>query len=84
MRPPLITWLQDHVADVPLRGFTGRAGDVIVGRCEYDGSNRLWTWWTPLAEDVWGHAPNAEAAQQHCELWLRDWLENFRGFFVTS
>lgn len=84
MQATLITWVQDTVAEVPLRRFTGQVGGITVGRCEYDGSNRLWTWWTPLAEEAWGHAPSAEAAQRHCEIWLRGWLENFRPFFAAS
>ncbi len=75
-----IAWTASDVAGIPLRRLVGRVGQIEVGICEYDGSNRLWTWWSPLAEDVWGHAPSAEAAQQHCEAWLRAWLENFRPF----
>ncbi|MGU3540680.1 hypothetical protein [Methylobacterium sp. A54F] len=79
-----VTWTQGRVAEVPLQRFVGRVGAVDVAICEYDGSNRLWTWWSPLAEDVWGHAPDAEGAKRHCELWLRDWLENFRPFFEAE
>ena len=33
---------------------------------------------SPFAEDVWGHAPNQEGAQQAFETWLRGWLERLR------
>lgn len=78
-----IAWTQGSIAEVPLHRFTGRVGTVEVAICEYDGSNRLWTWWSPLSEDAWGHAANAEGAQQHCEIWLQGWLENFRPFFTA-
>ena len=55
---------------------------VVVGICAYDGSSRFWTWWSPLAEDIWGHGQDAEGARQGCEAWLRGWLENFRPFFT--
>ncbi|MCJ2054181.1 hypothetical protein [Methylobacterium sp. J-070] len=78
----VITWTQDVTAGVPLPRFVGRVGAVQVAICEYDGSNRLWTWWSPLAEDIWGHGQDAGAAQQACEAWLRGWIENFRPFFA--
>jgi hypothetical protein len=74
----VIEWRQAAVAGVPLRRFTGHVGDIEVGFIEYDGSNRLWTWASPFAEDVWGHAPNHEGAQQAFETWLRGWLERLR------
>ncbi|MFG5117307.1 hypothetical protein [Methylorubrum sp. POS3] len=76
-----ITWTQTRSAGVPLRRFTGQAGAIEVGIVEFDGSNRLWTWWSPLAEEAWGHAQDAEGAQHGFEVWLRGWLENFRPFF---
>ncbi|MBD8906184.1 hypothetical protein [Methylorubrum zatmanii] len=79
-----IIWTQAGLSEVPLRRFTGRVGAVEVAVVEYDGSNRLWTWWSPLVEDIWGHAQEAEAAQQACEIWLRGWLENFRPFFASD
>jgi hypothetical protein len=69
------------MAGVPLRRFVGYAHDVVAGVVEYDGSNRLWTWSSPLAEDAWGHAMTEEAAKQAFGAWLRNWLENFREFF---
>src|SRR5918993_3502898 len=56
----VIEWRRATVAGVPLRRFTGHVGDIEVGFIEYDGSNRLWTWASPFAEDVWGHTPNHE------------------------
>jgi len=78
----LIAWTQDVTAGVPLPRYVGRVGAVEVGICEYDGSNRFWTWWSPLAEDIWGHGQDAEGAQRGCEAWLRGWIENFRPFFA--
>ena len=77
----LIAWTQAEVAGTKLRRFVGRVGQIEVGAVEWDGSNRLWTWSSPLAEEVWGHAPSEPAARQAFELWLRAWLENFRPFF---
>jgi hypothetical protein len=77
----LIAWSQDSVAGVPLRRLVGRVGAIAVAAIEWDASNRLWTWSSPLAEDVWGHAPSECGAKQAVELWLRSWLENFRPFF---
>jgi hypothetical protein len=74
----VIEWRQATIAGVPLHRFTGHVGDIEVGFIEYDGSNRLWTWASPFAEDVWGHAPNQEGAQQAFETWLRGWLERLR------
>ena len=76
-----LTWKQESVAAVPLPRFTGHVGAVLVGTVEFDGSNRLWTWFSPLVDDAWGFAPTEEAAKQAFELWLRRWLENFRPFF---
>ena len=73
-----ITWTQASVAKVPLRRFVGHVGPVEVGAVEFDGSNRLWTWSSPLAEDAWGHAQSEAGAKQGFEVWLRGWLENFR------
>ena len=75
-----ITWTQASVANVPLRRFVGHVGPVEVGAVEFDGSNRLWTWSSPLAEDAWGHAQSEAGAKQGFEVWLRGWLENFRPF----
>ncbi|GAB6844984.1 hypothetical protein HNR00_000015 [Methylorubrum rhodinum] len=76
-----IVWSQARSAGVPMQRFTGHVGTVEVGIVEYDGSNRLWTWWSPLAEAAWGHGQDAEGAQRGFEAWLRGWLENFRPFF---
>lgn len=73
-----ITWTQARVANVPLRRFVGHVGAVEVGAVEFDGSNRLWTWSSPLAEDAWGRAQSEAGARQGFEVWLLAWLENFR------
>jgi len=73
-----LTWTQAAVAGVPLKRYVGRVGAIEVGAVEWDGSNRLWTWSSPLAEDAWGHAPTQEGAQRGFEAWLRGWLANFR------
>src|SRR4051794_25436477 len=74
----VIEWKQASVAGVKLRRFTGHVGGIEVGSVEFDGSNRLWTWSSPFAEDVWGHAQTREAAEQAFETWLRGWLEKLR------
>ncbi|GJD70640.1 hypothetical protein [Methylobacterium gnaphalii] len=79
-----IIWMQASVAGVPLRRFVGRIGQIEVGSVEFDGSNRLWTWSSPLAEDAWGHAHDEAGAKQGFEVWLRAWLENFRCFFENT
>ena len=79
-----ITWTQESVAGVPLRRWVGRVGTVEVGAVEYDGSNQLWTWSSPLVVDAWGHAHHAAGAKQGFEVWLRRWLENFWPFFEES
>ncbi|MEH3117283.1 MAG: hypothetical protein PGN25_06665 [Methylorubrum populi] len=84
MSTSTITWTRGGLSEVPLQRFSGRVGAIEVGIVEYDGSNRLWTWWSPLAEDIWGHAQDADAAKQACEVWLRGWLENFRPFFEAA
>jgi hypothetical protein len=76
-----IRWEQDHISGVPLRRYIGFATDIIAGIVEYDGSNRLWTWSSPLVEDAWGHATTEEGAKQAFEAWLRKWLENFSSLF---
>ena len=76
-----LRWEQEIIAGVPLRRFTGYAQDVVAGVVEYDGSNRLWTWSSPLVEDAWGHAMTEEGAKQAFEAWLLNWLGNFREFF---
>ena len=81
MRVSILEWRQASVAGVPLRRYVASVGAVEVGAVEYDGSNRLWTWSSPLAEDVWGHAAEEAAARKAFEAWLREWLENFRPFF---
>lgn len=78
----LIVWTQDATDGVALPRCVGRVGAVEVAICAYDGSNRLWTWWSPLAEDVWGHGTDEAGARQGCEVWLRGWLEAFRPFFA--
>ena len=80
----LVTWKRDSVAGVPLQRFVGYVGAIEVGAVAYDGSNRLWTWSSPLADDAWGHAVTEEGAKQGFEAWLRRWLENFRPFFSTD
>ncbi len=84
MSDSAIVWTQAGISEVPLQRFSGRVGVIEVGIVEYDGSNRLWTWWSPLAEDIWGHAQDAAGARQACEVWLRGWLENFRSLFEQS
>jgi hypothetical protein len=79
----VIEWRQASVAGVKLRRFTGHVGDIEVGFVEYDGSSRLWTWASPFAEDVWGHAPTEEGAKQAYEAWLRGWLQKLRPLFDT-
>ena len=81
MRTGPVTWTRDSLARVPLQRFVGRCGRVEVGRVEYDGSNRLWVWSSPLDEGAWGWGPSEDAARQALETWLRQWLENFRSFF---
>jgi hypothetical protein len=76
-----IVWTQDQVAGTPLRRYVGHVGGVEVGAVAYDGSNRLWTWSSPLQEDVWGHAQDEDAAKRAFEAWLRGWLESFRPYF---
>jgi hypothetical protein len=78
-----IEWKQARVAGVKLRRFTGHVDDIEVGFVEFDGSNRLWTWATPFAEDVWGHAPTEDAAKQALEAWLREWLMKLRPLLDT-
>jgi hypothetical protein len=75
-----IAWTQDSIADAPLRRYTGRVGAIEVA-VEWDGSNRLWTWSTRLADDAWDHSQSEHGAKQGFEAWLRGWLENFRPFF---
>ena len=82
VQPHAISWTQDRIADVPLDRYVGRAGTVEVGAVEFDGSNRMWLWSSPLADDAWGWAPNADAGKQALEVWLRQWLENFKPFFA--
>ncbi|HEY0571923.1 MAG TPA: hypothetical protein VGD16_10370 [Enterovirga sp.] len=73
-----IKWTQQKVAGVPLQHFLGRAGAVEVGSVTYDGSNGMWAWASPLADDAWGYAQTPEGAQQALTIWLIQWLENFR------
>ncbi len=81
MRQSHIVWIQDQVAGTPLRRYVGRVGGVEVGAVAYDASNRLWTWSSPLQEDVWGHAQDEDGAKLAFEAWLRGWLESFRPYF---
>lgn len=83
-KPRLIAWTQDRVTGVPLQRFVGRVGAVEIGAVEYDGSNRLWLWSSPLAEDAWGWAQNEEGAKRAVDVWLRNWLGNFSAFFERS
>ncbi|MER2264483.1 hypothetical protein [Methylobacterium oxalidis] len=73
-----IVWTQDRIADVPLRRFVGCVGPIEVGSVEYDGTHQLWTWWSPLNDEAWGHAASEVGAKQGFEVWLRGWLEHFR------
>jgi hypothetical protein len=73
-----IKWTQQKVAGVPLQHFLGRAGAVEIGSVTYDGSNGMWAWASPLADDAWGYAQTPEGAQQALTIWLIQWLENFR------
>ena len=77
-----ITWFQDSVATMPLRRFVGQVGTVAVGAVDYDAANGFWVWSSPLAEDAWGWAASEDGAKKAFELWLRQWLENFRPFFM--
>jgi hypothetical protein len=81
MQESPIAWTQDSIADVPLRRHIARIGAIEVAAVEWDGSNRLWTWSSRLADDAWGHALTEHGAKQGFEAWLRAWLENFRPFF---
>ena len=74
----VVEWKQARVTGVRLRRFTGHVGGIEVGAIEFDGSNQLWTWSSPLAEDVWGHAPSEGAARQAFETWLPGWVERLR------
>lgn len=82
MAADAITWTQESVAQVPLKRHTGRVAAVEVGVVEYDATNRMWLWSSPLAEDAWGWAPEEHGAKQALALWLRGWLENFRSFLA--
>ena len=82
MAADAITWTQKSVAQVPLKRHLGRVGAVEVGVVEYDATNRMWLWSSPLAEDAWGWAPEEQAAKQAFALWLRGWLDNFRAFLA--
>jgi hypothetical protein len=75
-----IAWTQESVAGVPLNRHVGRVEAIEVAAVEYDGSNRMWIWSSPLAENAWGWAPQEEGAKQAVEVWLRGWLSNFRAF----
>jgi hypothetical protein len=79
-----ITWTTDSVAGVPLRRAIGHVGAAEVGAVAYDGSNRFWTWSSPLVEDAWGHAATEEGARRGFEIWLRGWLRNFDGFILAE
>ena len=84
MQNDLVTWTHPSVAEVPLRRLVAHVGKIEVGIVEFDGTNQLWTWWSPLQEDAWGHAPTDVGAKQGFEVWLRGWLENFRPFFAAN
>jgi hypothetical protein len=75
-----IAWTQHETAGVKLRRFVGHVGTIEVAATEYDGSNQLWLWSSPLAEDAWGWAANEEGAKAAVTAWLRQWLSNFRAF----
>ena len=77
-----LTWTQEERAGVPLAEFVARAGAIEAGRVMYDGSNKLWVWSSPLADDAWGYGTTREAAQGGFEAWLRSWLQNFREFLA--
>lgn len=75
-----IAWTQHDLAGVPLRRFAGYVGAIEVGSIEFDPSNRMWLWSSPLAEDAWGWAPTEDGAKAAVSFWLREWLANFRAF----
>lgn len=77
-----IAWTQQEVAGVKLPRSVGHVGAVEVGATEYDGSNRLWLWSSPLEEDAWGWAASEEGAKAAVAVWLRQWLSNFRSFLA--
>jgi hypothetical protein len=72
MQESPITWTQDRVAGVALRRYIARyiahVGSVEVGAVAYDGSNRLWTWSSPLDIEAWGHAQTESGAKQAFEV----------------
>jgi hypothetical protein len=59
---------------------TLRASCTVVRlvHTKWSGATRLWTWSSPFAEDVWGHALTQAGAQKALEIWLRGWLEKLR------
>lgn len=75
-----VVWRQDRVAGVPLQRYIGSIGSIEVGNISFDGSNGFWIWASPLQEDAWGYGATEDAARRAFELWLRNWLENFRDF----
>ena len=58
-----LSWTKDSIADVPLRRYTGRVSAIEVAAVEWDGTNRLWTWSSRLADDAWGHAQSEHGAK---------------------
>lgn len=76
-----IAWSQPDARGTSARRAVAHVGPVEVGAVEFDPSNRLWLWSSPLAEDSWGWAPSEEGARRALELWLRGWVEPFRPFF---
>lgn len=77
-----IEWHQENVAGVALKRHVGRVGTIEVATIMYDGSNKFWVWSSPLADDAWGYGPSEDAAKRGFEVWLREWLENFRSFLA--
>jgi hypothetical protein len=75
-----IVWTQPNVAGVPVGRLIGHVGAVEVGAIEFDPSNRLWLWSSPLVEDAWGWAPTEMGAKGAASVWLRQWLGNFQTF----
>ena len=76
-----VLWSRQSVAGVPLRVFVGTVGEIVIGTVEFDGSNRLWVWSSPLSDEAWGYAPTEEGAKQALELWVKAWVQKFRAFF---
>ncbi len=82
MQESPIAWSPPEADGQTARRLVGHVGPVEVGRVEYDPTNRLWLWSSPLAEEAWGWAPSQDGARRALEIWLRGWIEPFRPFFT--